>query len=64
MQPGTLQRCLSLLQKRWGPLFNSQVTNIVAYGSGALSQSADPKAVASNTLDLLIEVKDSSQFHR
>jgi translocator assembly and maintenance protein 41 len=62
MEP-VLKRCLTQLQNRWGPLFQQQVLNIVAYGSGALPQSSSPSVMASNTLDLLIEVRNSSYFH-
>ena len=54
MNLSSLQKCLSLLKGRWGPLFQHQVTNIVAYGSAALPQTNNRNAAASNTLDLLI----------
>jgi len=54
MEAQALQKYLYLLQNRWGKLFQSQVTNIVAYGSGALPQSANRNATISNTLDLLV----------
>lgn len=43
MDKNTLGKCLKLLHNRWGALFNYQVTNILAYGSAVLPQTADPK---------------------
>ncbi len=63
MDRSSLQKCLVLLQKRWGPLFHDQVINIVAYGSGVMPQTANRQVVAANTLDLLIEVRNSDIFH-
>lgn len=63
MEP-ILKRCLSQLQNRWGSLFNQQVLNIVAYGSGAVPQTSNLNQIGSNTLDLLIEVRNSSYFHQ
>lgn len=58
MDPNALGKCLKLLQKRWGALFEYQVTNIVAYGSAVMPQTADHKLRSNNTLDLLVEVKN------
>ena len=63
MEKAALQKCLLLLQKRWGTLFQNQVSNIIAYGSAALPQTGDKKIAASNTLDLIIEVRNSDIFH-
>lgn len=52
------------LKNQWGSLFHDQVTNIIAYGSAVIPQTANNKVIASNTLDLMIEVKDSNIFHR
>jgi hypothetical protein len=54
METQALKKYLYLLQSRWGKLFQSQVTNIVAYGSGALPQNANKNATLSNILDLLV----------
>ena len=54
MESQALKKYLYLLQNRWGKVFQSQVTNIVAYGSGALPQSSQRNGTLSNTLDLLV----------
>lgn len=63
MEAKALQKYLYLLQNRWGNVFHSQVTNIVAYGSGALPQSSQKNSTLSNTLDLLVEVRNPYIFH-
>jgi Phosphatidate cytidylyltransferase, mitochondrial len=63
MEAEAIKKILSALQRRWGSLLNQQVVNIIAYGSGAFPQTKDKKTVASNTLDLLVEVRNPSIFH-
>lgn len=58
MDTNALFKYLKLLKSRWGPLFDYQVTNILAYGSAVSPQTADFKLRSSNTLDLLVEVKN------
>jgi mitochondrial translocator assembly and maintenance protein 41 len=58
------KRVLSGLQKRWGAVFQHQVTNVLAYGSGAFPQTKDKQAFAANTLDLIVEVRAADVFHR
>lgn len=62
MKP-VLDRCLTELKKRWGTLFHKQVINVVAYGSGVVPQTANFQNMKSNTIDLLIEVKNAPLFH-
>ena len=54
MEAKALQRCLGLLQRRWGPVFGAQVVNLLAYGSAALPQTQDQRSIAANTLDLIV----------
>lgn len=58
------KRVLTGLLKRWGPVFQHQVINILAYGSGAFPQTKDKQVFASNTLDLIVEVRNPDIFHR
>ena len=44
MDRSSLQKCLVLLQKRWGPLFHDQVINIVAYYDVVVT--VEPKKIA------------------
>ena len=64
MEGDLLKRVLSAFQNRWGQLFNYQVVNMLAYGSGAFPQTRDKKQFNSNTLDLIVEVRQPSSFHR
>jgi hypothetical protein len=57
MEGELAKRVLFALQKRWGSVFQQQVMNIVAYGSGAFPQTKDKNTFASNTLDLIVEVR-------
>lgn len=63
MDTPALAKVLLQLQRRWGPLFQAQVSNVVAYGSAVLPQTFDSRLTASNTLDLLVEVRNPSIFH-
>ena len=58
-----LNKYLQLLKGHWGSLFEQEVTNLMAYGSAVLPQTNDRSEVARNTVDLLVEVRDSSVFH-
>jgi hypothetical protein len=51
------KRVLTGLQRRWGPVFQNQVINVLAYGSGAFPQTKDKQVFAANTLDLIVEVR-------
>lgn len=51
------------LQRYWGPVLENQVVNIIAYGSGAIPQTKDTHIFNSNTLDLIIEVRNYAAFH-
>lgn len=57
------KKLLSALQKRWGYIFQQQVVNLIAYGSGAFPQTKDKHVIATNTVDLIVEVRSAEYFH-
>jgi hypothetical protein len=64
MEGDLLKRVLSSFQQRWGQLFQLHIVNMLAYGSGAFPQTRDKKQFNNNTLDLILEVRHPSLFHR
>jgi hypothetical protein len=53
------KRILLSFQRHWGTIFQEQVINLIAYGSAAFPQTYDQHTFANNTVDLLVEVKNS-----
>lgn len=43
---------------------HQEVVNLLGYGSGAFPQTKSKSEFASNTLDLLVEVRSPANFHR
>jgi translocator assembly and maintenance protein 41 len=44
-------------------LAKNQIVNVIGYGSGVFPQTGNPNATSSNTVDMIITVKDSDTFH-
>jgi len=54
MNPQTVSNLAAAFRGKWGTVFNQQVTNILAYGSGAFPQSSDANSTSSKTLDFIV----------